>query len=401
MNSNQIDQKHSEVQAIPANNSSELSIFEYGKIIWQKRVGLALSLFLASVFSIILSLSMPITYRASAVLMPPIQSQGSGILSSLSNLPLGGLISQSADETMSFVAILKSRTLMEKVVHQFDLVRKYEAKNTEEAVRIFSSNITSVIEDEGTIRVSVTVSTDWLHPDDQEDEAKIISAEMVNYIVQQLDSVNTGHQSQQASFQRMFIEGRYNKNIDDLKAAEDSLKNFQQKYEMIELSEQTRAAIEMAAIVKGQILSNQVQYDVLSSSLNTGHPDLLRIQRETKGLKKQLKAMNYGEAIQTGAQSNLFPAFADVPELGVQLMRRQRDVEIQNTLFVFLTQQYEEAKIQEAKNTPTVQVLDKAVNPEKKYRPRRAIIVISTFIFVLLTSVLYIIAKVNYSKSLD
>ena len=253
------------------------------------------------------------------------------------------------------------------------------------------------VEDEGTIRISVTVGTDWLHPDEQEADARVMSAQMANYFVEQLDIVNKGLQTEQASFQRMFIEGRYNQNLEDLKQAEDSLKAFQEEQNMIALPEQTQAAIEIAAIMKGQMIANDIQLGVMASTLNPEHPEIRKLKQENLGLKSKLKELDFGTGGVQSRESKLFPAFSQVPELGFQLMRLTRDVEIQNTLFKFLTQQYEEAKIQEAKDTPTVQILDRAAEPIQKYRPRRALIVVSVFLLMGLMNVVYVIAKTNYS----
>nr|MBC8490743.1 hypothetical protein [Bacteroidota bacterium] len=100
-------------------------------------------------------------------------------------------------------------------------------------------------------------------------------------------------------------------------------------------------------------------------------------------------------------QDKLFPVFSEVPELGVQLLRMKRDVEIQNTLFTFLTQQYEEAKIQEARDTPTVQVLDKAIRPEKRAKPKRKLIVLGLFFLSTFVSVIFVFSLEsfhNYKK---
>ena len=93
-------------------------------------------------------------------------------------------------------------------------------------------------------------------------------------------------------------------------------------------------------------------------------------------------------------KNNVFPLLSDIPELSIQLYRLKREVEIQNNLFTFLTQQYEEAKIQEAKNTPTIQILDIAVTPQEKYKPMRVLIIVFAGIFsFLFSSIVVLIYK--------
>ena len=220
---------------------------------------------------------------------------------------------------------------------------------------------------------------------------------MTNYFIENLDFVNKNLKTEKASFQRMFIEERYKLNIEELKKAEDNLKLFQIQHGLIELTEQTKYAIDAAASIKGGILSNEVRLSVMNTMLSPDHPDIEALEKETEELQKQLKEMDYGTKIKSSDGSQqLFPIFADVPELGVQMLRLKREVEIQNTLFTFLTQQYEEAKIKEAQDTPTIQILDEAKTPIDRFKPRRTLLVISTFLVMIFINFILLIAKINY-----
>ncbi|MBC8490742.1 MAG: hypothetical protein H8D45_32395 [Bacteroidetes bacterium] len=134
----------------------------------------------------------------------------------------------------------------------------------------------------------------------------------------------------------------------------------------------------------------------MTSAHNFGHPYIERIRKETEELKLHLREMDYGSDLSQSHQNKLFPVFPEVPELGIQLVRLQREVEIQNTLFTFLTQQYEEAKIQEARDTPTVQLLDKAVLPIKRSSPKRTIIVIVSGLGSVFLSVVFVFFLENW-----
>jgi Uncharacterized protein involved in exopolysaccharide biosynthesis len=244
------------------------------------------------------------------------------------------------------------------------------------------------VEEEGTISISVSADTDWFHYPESEQRAKNLCTDMAIYFTQQLDIINKSLKTEQASFHREFIGERYRQNLVDLKRAEDSLRIFQEKHKMVALPEQTTATIEAAAALKAQMLSNEVKLGVMLGALNPTHPDIENIKKENSELSKKMSELEYGAEIIEYKQSSLFPVLADVPELGVELVRLKREVEIQNTLFVFLTQQYEEAKIKEAKDTPTIQVLDYPQKPFQKSAPKRVIILIiclfiSTFVNVL------------------
>ena len=378
---------------------NEIDLLDYIRILWKWKKLIIINVFVVSFFAAVISLLMPKTYKSSAVLMPPASESDFGILGGISDLPMGSFLSKAGDETMSFIAILKSRRVMEKVIDKFDLVNFYAVENIEEALESLEDNVSFEVEDEGTIRISANVATPWLHPEEEEEIAKKLSAEIANYFVEQLDVVNKRLKIQKASFQRMFIGERYKQNIGDLKNAEDRFKTFQELHKMIALPEQTEAAIEVAATIKGQILFNEVQLGVMISTLNPNHPDIERIKKENEELQLQLRYMDYGSDVSQSDQNKLFPLFSEVPELGVQLIRLKREVGIQNTLFTFLTQQYEEAKIQEAKDTPTVQVLDEAVVPIKKAKPRRAMMVYISVVIGLLFGIFLSFTSEYYEKA--
>ncbi|MCH8068556.1 MAG: hypothetical protein IID16_04705 [Candidatus Marinimicrobia bacterium] len=367
--------------------AQEVNLLDYVKVLVKWRKLIVTNFFVVSLLATVLSFIMAKTYQSAAVLMPPISQSGLGMLASLSNLPFSGLgIGGEAPESQTFIAILKSRTVMETVVNALNLIEIYDVENIEEAVKNIRENVDFEIEDEGTIRITANARTGWLSNEDEENNARQLASNIANYFVFELDQVNKELKTEQAKFQRLFIEKRYKDNIKDLKEAEDNYKAFQEKNKMIALVEQTRVAIEAAATIKAQILANEVRLGVMSSTLSSGHPEVERVMREIEELQLQLKVMDYGVKVGNPNDNKLFPVFSEVPDLGIQLARLQREVEIQNALFTFLTQQYEEAKIQEAKDTPTVQVLDEAVLPIKRSKPNRKFIVFAAGLSALVLS---------------
>ena len=368
----------------------EIDLVDYTKILWEQRKIILINVVTVTLLSLVISLIMPKTYTSSTVLMPPSSESGSDIFGALNYLPFGGILPKTKDETSSMIAILKSRTLLESVIRRFDLIKFYNTINMEYALESLASDLEIEVEKEGTIRISVDVDTDWFHPESDEKKAQTLSAEMAKYIVTQLDIINKSLQIEQASFHRIFIEERYAETINALSNAEDSLKAFQEEYNMIALPEQTLAAIESASSIKGQIVANEVKLGVLKATLNSSHPDIENIKKENIELNKKMDELEHGLDPENISKRNIFPAFVDVPDLGVRLIRLQREVEMQNTLFIFLTQQYEEAKIEESKDTPTIQILDDASIPERKSSPRRMLIVVISFSISLIITILYI-----------
>ena len=160
------------------------------------------------------------------------------------------------------------------------------------------------------------------------------------------------------------------------------------------LPEQTKAAIEAAAELEARIIAEEVKLGILQRQFGEDAPEVKTAMIQIEEMKKRLNQMKEGSE-KSKNEMSLFVPFKDVPELGLQYLRLYRDYEIQNKLLEFIVPLYEQAKIEEQKNVPVVQVLDYAVPPEKKARPFRTLIVLSVFASALVLFI--IISFVNES----
>lgn len=356
-------------------------------VLWRQRNLLIRNFIIASIIFVSIALVMPKTYRATTTLMPPTSDMSMGMLSAaMASSPLSALMgSGSSSEAMSTIAILQSRTLAERTVEAFDLMSYYDADKLEDALKTFSESSVVNIGEEGTISVEFYLSTTWFSDQKSDAITKELVADISNYMAQELDVLNKGLKTEQARFNRLFIEERYMQNREDLKAAEESMREFQKEFNMVALTEQTTATITAAATIQAQIIADEVELQTLLNSFNDDNPRIRSLKMELEALREKLVDMEEGRNI-----SEILPGFKSVPDLGIAYGRLLREIEIQNTIFIFLTQQYEEAKIQEAKDTPTVQVLDPAVSPEKKARPRRSLFVLFWVATVMLGSIIHV-----------
>ena len=389
------------------NVNKDIDLLYYGKILGRWRKFITISVISVTFSSVIISLILPKTFSASAVIMPPSSENGSNLLSNTMGIPFSSImpVTQMIDESMNFIAILKSRTVMENAIDRFQLIDYYNADNIEEALESLRDDIAIIQDDEGTIRITMNVKTGWFHKNEDELFARNNSAEIAKFFVENLDKVNKFLKTEKASFQREFIEKRYRQNIEDLNKAEDILRDFQEENGIVSLPEQTAAGIQVAAEIKLKLLINEIQLGVLYNTLGPDHLEVKRIQLETDQLSIKLNEMgivsddislevpidfNYEAKYQKINQGKLFPLFSDVPYLGMKYLRLSREVEMQNTLFTLITQLYEEAKIKEAKDTPTIQVLDYPRIPNEKVAPKRVLIVILTFFLSFIFCLFYV-----------
>ncbi|HYX06093.1 MAG TPA: Wzz/FepE/Etk N-terminal domain-containing protein [Bacteroidales bacterium] len=379
------------------NENNKIEFLNYLRILNNNKKFILLSVFFISIIAAVYSLIMPKTYNAYSVILPPPSSSPINGLSFAQNIPFSGLGIGQDESLDKYKAILGSRTVMQAVINKFDLVDKYEVKNKEVALKILRGNSSFEIQDEGTVLISVNATTNYLSDKKESSKASQLAAQMANYYVMKLDSINRSLKTSAARQNRIFIEKRYKRNLADLDSIEKSLENFQKKYKIVDLPNQMEAAIKAAADIKAQLEGAKVRKAMLATTFNRNHAEIKSINAEITQLNRILKSMKYGKQIDD-SDLNLFPGFENAPALGIEYLRIKREMEIQNQLFKFFTQQFEQAKLAEIKETPTLQVLDKAVPPIKRSKPHRAIIVILSAFITFTISIVFVFLIESYKS---
>ncbi|MCA9742664.1 MAG: hypothetical protein H6695_06655 [Deferribacteres bacterium] len=364
----------------------EYGFLDYFIALLKWRKWLLINFFGVGIIAAVISLFLPKWYLSSSTLMPPQQDSGLlGLSRMISSIPMGGLgldFLKGGDISYTYMAILQSRTVLDRLIDDFGLLDMYEFKENErdKARKAVKANLDFNLDKEGTITISV------LDKDPQR------AADMANALVSYLDSLNVILNVEKARNNRQFIENRFTENKLDLKKAEEGLKAFQEKYGAIALPAQAEAAIQGAAELQAQIIAEQVELGVKKKYLSASHEEVIQSQNKLNELQKRLSEMQYGvKSASTNGDAHkpdILPPLAEVPEMGLQYARLLRELEVQKTLYELLIQQYELAKIEEAKTIPTVQVLDRAIPAERKTKPKRSLIVIfaalsTTFVMIL------------------
>jgi uncharacterized protein involved in exopolysaccharide biosynthesis len=203
-----------------------------------------------------------------------------------------------------------------------------------------------------------------------------LAADIANFYVENLDRLNTTINVTDAGRTRQFLEGRAADAQSALRDAENRLKEYQSQSKAVVMEGQAKAAIEAAGKLEGQILAAEVQLKTLETFATQRNPDVIRLKEGIEEMRRQLKRMEYGRTTGNprpgpgGAAADFSVPLGSIPTTGVELARLIREAKIQETIFTLLTQQLEQAKIGEAKDMPTVRILDRAVVPEWKTRPK-------------------------------
>lgn len=357
---------------------------------------IVINVFLVTITALVVSLVMENRYTSVTSFISPKKKGGlfgdiAGFSSSIKDLSktLGGKLGTVSDEAYNYLVILRSRTASEKIIKKFNLREIYEIdkdKPFENVINELENNVEFNIEDEGNIIISVT------------DKSPKRAAEMSNYYVQILNELSTDLSMTEARNNRVFIEKRFIEVKTDIANLEDSLKSFSKEYNVLEMKEQMKAAITVAAELKAQVEVAKIEKDLLKNNLGDNHPLVQQAEIKVIELNKRLASMKFGEEKNIKSSLDLFIPFENVPEAGIRYIRLMREFEIQTKLLEFIYPIYEQARIEEQKDIPTVLVVDKAIPPEKKSSPKRSLIVIAAFLFSFFFSIGYVLIKESYSS---
>ena len=323
-------------------------------------------LFVVTITAIV-SFMIPNYYKAVSTLMIPkednlLNGQLSGLLSSASLL--GGMkMGNSGANTDALMGILNSRLLLSEIAIKFKLFDYYEIKNRnyDKLLKILRNDLIADFDENSMLEVSM------VHEDPD------TSAMIVNYIVSELDTLNIKFNIQQAKSSREFVEIRYNKNIKDLKIAEDSLRVIQEKFGVFSVPEQLVAAIKLTSELEGQVAQKKLLLDSYKRQLGENSPVVRDMEAQINTVTSKLNEIQNGDKLSEKSVV-LFP-FKKVPQIAQSYYRVYREVEIQNKIMEFILPLYEKAKVDEQKSIPTVIVLDKAFTPQVKYGPKRTMII--------------------------
>ncbi len=350
-----------------AKNDDEISLLDLLIVLAERKRTILWVTAAFAVIAIFVSLVLPQSYTAMVVLLPPQQSSsmGGAIASQLGNLggmaalAGGGLGLKSPNDMI--VAELKSRTVEEAMVQHFGLMQEYHQRLLSDTRKVFEKHTTiDGSGKDGLLHISV------------EDRDPNRAAELANGYVDQFRKMSEHLAITEASQRRLFFEQQLEQAKDNLANAEEALKLTQQKTGLIQLDSQARALIESAASLRAQIAAKEVQIESMRTFATGENAQLIQAQQELDGLRTQLAKLGGSENIDAG----LMVPKGQVPEAGLEYVRKLRDVKYYETIFDILARQFEIAKLDEAKQGALIQVVDAAVPPDRRSFPKRGMIVI-------------------------
>lgn len=344
---------------------------------WRRRKLVIFNTLFFALVSVAVAFLLPKWYRSQAVIISAGAGQTPNFLSALSGLPMGNFgLSALNEDINNYIAILESRTVNEHMVHRFDLVERYDVKDVEFALEAWASNVELEATEEGSLIIGVL---------DKDPET---ARNMVNVLLQELEIMNHYLATQKGKFNRQFLEERLEQNKKDLAKNEELLRQFQMRYGAVEIPGQVLAGIEVYSQLHAQKVETEIQLKVAQATLPSNDPKTKRFEILLKELNSRLEDMMSG----ADGKSVLLP-FEDVPDLSLKFSRLLREVETQNQIMQIILPQYEQARMEESKNVPSLQIIDEPQIALNKTKPRRALIVIASTLMALMLSSSYVIIE--------
>ncbi|HKW17144.1 MAG TPA: Wzz/FepE/Etk N-terminal domain-containing protein [Terriglobales bacterium] len=343
--------------------------------LWRERRFILKAFGIGLVVAAIISFIIPARYEATTRIMPP-ERQGLGGLAAMlaaageSNAGslVGGIVSDAMGIKTSgalYTGILRSSTVQDALINHFNLRRVYGLKYQKDARERLAEN-TDVNEDRksGIISISIT------------DRSKQRATDMANAYIDELNRLTVQLNTSAAHRERVFIEDRLKTAKEDLDQAAADLSAFSSKNLTLDVQEQGKAMVAGTASLTGELIAAESELSGLEQIYAPNNFRVRSLQARISELKKKLAELKGTAPGDQHAADEYGPSIAELPSLGVKYYDLYRRAKIQETVFEILTKQYELAKIEEAKELPTIKVLDEAKLPETKSSPKRRLITI-------------------------
>jgi capsule polysaccharide export protein KpsE/RkpR len=291
-----------------------------------------------------------------------------------------------------YVEVLKSRTVQDRLINRFDLRARY-GKTTYFEARKKLARFTDIEEDKKSGVITLTV-TDY--------EPKM-AAQIANAYVDELNRLAVDLNTSSAHRERQFLEERLATAKQDLARASAALSQFTTKNSMVDPQNEGRAVMDAAARMQGELIASETELKGLQQIYSDDNVRVRTLKARMAELRSQLRTL-VGQSNDAAAQDSAsgwsapYPSMHTLPGLGSRYADLYREAKIQEAVYAFVTQQFEMAKIQEAKELPIVRVMDAGVAPEKRSSPIRSLIVGGSVFGAFLLACLWVVGKYRWQQ---
>ena len=371
--------------------NNEFDILDIFLILAKHKAFIFITTLIVSIFAVIYSLITPQYWISSATILPSSDKQNSFSISSsflggFTSSMLGGIQS----DAYALTGIMQSRTFSLDVVKKFNLIEYFEIEEPdtlisfEIAVQNLRDNVVNlgINEENGFLSISV------------ETKDKYLSTDIANYYWMKLDEYNKLFKMTKGKQQREFIEKRLVEVKESINKLSNTLNEFQKKYNTINLEEQTKSVISLYSDLASEKITNEIELEFSKQFFSEANQKIKNLEIRNNILNKKIKEI---ERDSGKLKIEYLLSIDDIPDISLQYSQILLNLEIQQKIYEYLYPQYEAAKIDELKDLPTIEVIDKAVPAGLRSKPKRARLCIIAFLlaFVLSSTIIYTFEKMK------
>ena len=367
------------------------------RTVWSERTFLVRLSVLGFGLGLLVAFFIPARYTSTTRLMAPDNQVGSSLAMVATSMSAsrggeiaGGLLGSRSTSDF-FVGILTTRTVQDQIIEQLDLRHAYGVSRLGDA-RVLLAKRTDISVDRKSQIITIAVT----------DHDPKRAAAIGEAYIGELNRLVTELSTSSARRERIFLEERLKAVSQDLEAAEKEFSQFSSKNTAIDIKEQGKAMVEAAATLQGQYIAAQTELEGLRQIYTDSNVRVRTVSARIAELKHQLEKLG-GKGEETSDASGkpvdyLYPSVRKLPLLGVTYADLYRRTRVQEAVYEMLTQEYELAKVQEAKEIPIVKVVDPADIPEKKSFPPRLLIGISTMFLAFIGGIVFLLGSKSWHE---
>jgi len=342
-------------------------------LLWEHRALVRRVFVYALVTGTLVAFLIPNSYTSRTRIMPPDEQGGTAMLASLlgkgdspglSALAQIGLGEKTTGALCAY--LLRSRTVQDRIVERFELQKAYWKRHRDDAIKKLDDR-TAIDEDRKSGVITIEV-------DDRNGER---SRQLASAYVEELNRLLAEVSTSAARRERIFVEQRLVTVQKDLQTAEKNLSEFSSKTTVLDVKEQSKAMVESEAVIQAQLIAAESELQGLQQIYTPSNVRVRSVRARVEELRRQLHAIagsSQEESTTSDSIDGIYPTIRQLPILGVTWVDLYRQARIHEAVYELLTKQYELARIQEAKEIPTIKVVDAADLPEKKSFPPRLLI---------------------------
>lgn len=315
---------------------------------------------LCAALAVVVAVNMKDVYSASAQVVPVQASQSNNAAAILGQLNLGSFGSALNNRNAEFFTrIMRSRKVGERMVQRFDLIKRYEVESASQALGVLARKMDFAVDAKSGV---LTITVDDWNP--------VTSADMTNFLVQQLVDVTREITVSEATQRRVYFERQLAAAQERQRAAEAELKAYQTRTGVYGLDHAASNTLAMIAKLEAEIAAKNIQLRVMRTTMTDDNPQMLGALEQLKGLRAQLATLK-------SRGGDVDNSVGRLNEISGEYSRLWRELKYQESVIDILVKQFELAKLDEGRDMPSVQVLDYAVVPERHDKPRRKLMVIA------------------------